>query len=88
MLSKIGYSLFRALVVLITKGDHRCEHCLNFASFELLFELKPCMIYIYLRVRYSVSKSYFTIIEFQNVNKAFVYINDCNHSLNICKVNN
>ena len=32
-------------------------------------------------VRYSCSKSYFTNIEFQNVNKAFVYITDCNPSL-------
>ena len=29
----------------------------------------------------SFSKSYFTNIEFQNVNKAFVYITDCNPSL-------
>ena len=28
-----------------------------------------------------ISKSYFTNIEFQNVNKAFVYIMDCNPSL-------
>ena len=32
-------------------------------------------------VRYSFSKSYFTNLEFQNVNKAFVYITDCNPSL-------
>ena len=32
-------------------------------------------------VRYSFSKSYFTNIEFQNVNKAFVYTTDCNPSL-------
>ena len=32
-------------------------------------------------VRYSFSKSYFTNTEFQNVNKAFVYITDCNPSL-------
>ena len=31
----IGYNRFCALVLLITKGDHRCKHCPNFASFEL-----------------------------------------------------
>ena len=57
----------------------------NFAFFEL-FELKLWFTFIYKHskresVRYSFSKSYFANIEFQNVNKAFVYITDCNSSL-------
>ena len=35
-------------------------------------------------VRYSFSKSYFTNIEFQNVNIAFVYITDRNPSFTFC----
>ena len=34
------------------------------------------------KCQYSFSKSYFTNIAFQNVSKAFVYIMDCNPSLN------
>ena len=69
------------------KGGPPNINIVQISHFRTLFELKlwftfickhskpeKCQIFIY-------SKSYFTNIEFQNVNKAFVYITDCNPSL-------
>ena len=87
---KKGYSPFCTSVLLITKVGHQIYTLSKFHIFRTLFELKLWFTLISFisitnqkSVRYSFSKSYFTNIEFQNVNKAFVYITDCNLSLSI-----
>ena len=62
--------------------------CPSFAFFELFLNWNSGLhsfisIANQKSVRYSFSKSYFTNTEFHNVNKAFVYITDCNPSLSI-----
>ena len=75
---KRGYSPFCASVLLITKVGHQIYTLSKFRIFRTFFELKLWFTFIYKSrpnqksVRYSFSKSYFTNIEFQNVNKAFV----------------
>ena len=69
------------------KGGPLNINIVQISHFFELFELKFWFTFIYKhskpeKFRYSFSKSYFTNIEFQNVNKAFVYITDCNPSLN------
>ena len=83
---KIGYSPFCTSVLLITKGDQRCKHCPNLASLELFLNQNSGFHLFTSKtnhdsVGYSVRKSYFKYIEAKNVNKAFVYIKDCNSSL-------
>ena len=82
---KVDYSPFCASFLLITKGVnivqilHLLYFFLNQNSGFHLFMIKANQS----SFKYSVSKSYFTNIEVQNVNKAFVYIKNCNSSLNI-----
>ena len=84
---KIGCSPFCASVLLITKEDHRGVNIV-----QTLFLLNSCWIETLVfhlfttkanqnSVRYLISKSCFTNIEVQNVNKAFVYIKNFNPSL-------
>ena len=66
----------------MTKESHRCKHCPNFASLELVLNRNTGLQLFTSKanessVRYSVSKSYFTNIAVQNVN----CIKKCNTSL-------
>ena len=87
---KRGYSPFCASVLLITKGRLPNINIAQISHFSNFFESD---LYSFTStasqnsVRYLVSKSYLTNVAVQNVNKAFVYITDCNLSLMI-NINN
>ena len=73
-------------LLFITKGTQKCKHCPKFPIFSTLFESK-LRLHLFTSktnqksVKYSVDKSNLINIEVQNVNKAFVYIENCNPSL-------
>ena len=71
------------------RDPQKYRHSPNFSSFTL-FESKCWLTFTskakHNSVRYSVSISYFTNIKIPNVNKAFVYIKDCNPSLRKLKI--
>ena len=80
-------SPFCTLVLRIKKETPKYKHCLNFVSFELFFELKLCLLFIYKhgkreKKQFFVSKSYFTNKAVQNINKAFVYHSGIAHAWN------
>ena len=67
---KIGYSSFWASVMLIRNGTHRCKHC----RFSSSLNRNSGLSLQENSIRYSVySKSCFTNVDVQTVNKAFFY---------------
>ena len=50
-----GYSSFCASVLVVTRGDYRCKHCPNFASFELKRQMKFPNLYFGLNLKIEVT---------------------------------